>query len=350
MDPDTHSSKLALVTGITGYLGSHLCLQLLNRGYRVRGTVRNKSDSAKLAVTKGFPHQERLEIVEADLLNAPSLHAAVKGCQLVFHVASPNPTVEPKDENVLIRPAVEGTLEILKACAENHEVEHVIITSSTATVYSVEKKETYNEDDWTDSKIGGAYVKSKVLAEKAAWDFYSKMKAETTKHRFRMTVIIPGGILGPTLGDTNFHSGSLVKQMLTGEMKFLPNVGLGLADVREVALAHILAVERPEVSNGKRYICAGDEHTWFADVASVLRNEYGKFGYPIPTVVMDKCPVSDPKNFMAINWGRTRKVDNSRIKKDLGIKFAPAKEAILATARSFIELGAVPNLMIAKTK
>ncbi len=349
MSSSSHSSKLALVTGLTGFVGSHLVQQLLDKGYKVRGTVRDKSNTAKLAFVKKLPHQERLEIVEADLTNAPSLHAAVKGCQLVFHVASPFPSVPPADENLIIKPAVEGTLEILKACAENPTVEHLVITSSIVAIFSLTGKKgsdhVFNEEDWADLEGNTAYNKSKVMAEKAAWEFYHNLRKEKGKAGFRMTVINPGGILGPSLGGGDFTSADRIRQLLTGGYKFLMKTSFSLVDVRDVARAHILAVEKPEASDGKRYVCCCGEALWFDEIAEIIRKEYGKYGYPIPSVVPDKCPIPDPKHPLAIYWGKCCKMDNSLIKKDLGIEFVPAKESVLEMAKSLIENGAVPNLI-----
>ena len=167
---------LVVITGITGYLGSQVCqLFLQDGGYRVRGTVRSKTNEEKLApLKKAFGSNfSRIELVEADLLNEQSLADAIKGCDFVVHTASPFPESEPKDENMIIKPAVEGTLAVMRA-AQYNKVKRVVITSSSVAIMvhlPNNTKELYNESDWSDLKACNAYYKSKTLAEKAAWDF-----------------------------------------------------------------------------------------------------------------------------------------------------------------------------------
>lgn len=174
-----------LVTGITGYIGSWVALYLLEQGYRVRGTVRDPTNEAKLApLKKAFGDKfETVEIVKGDLLDAESMGRAVNGCDWVAHVASPFVIDEPRDENELIKPAVEGTLSVMRACKQ-YGVKRVCVTSSFVSIGSPDpanEPEEFDEETWSDPEKNttmNAYAKSKTLAERAAWDFMKESETE----------------------------------------------------------------------------------------------------------------------------------------------------------------------------
>eukprot|EP00831_Metopus_contortus_P082961 TRINITY_DN908_c0_g1_i1.p1 TRINITY_DN908_c0_g1~~TRINITY_DN908_c0_g1_i1.p1 ORF type:complete len:392 (-),score=78.53 TRINITY_DN908_c0_g1_i1:124-1299(-) len=325
-----------LVTGISGFLGSQIAFQLLNKGIKVRGTVRDKKNVEKMQVIKELPHPELLEICEADLVVPHSFDEAAMGCDGIIHPASPFPLMMPEDESLLIKPAVEGTLQILNAAAKSGTVRSVVITSSAVAMVSYVKEQTkvLTEEDWAEDEHNGTYSKSKVLAEKAAWDFYKDMGAEK---KFRLAVINPAFILGPSLIKTDFTSSLGIKMLLKGEMKKLPRLFFAVVDVRDAAAAHIEALLNP-ASDGQRYICFSGEYLWMEEMAKILREEYGS---SICNEVFESCPVSDPKHIWTIRWGKSFALDNSKIKKELGITFRPAKESVLSLAKSLIDLGLV---------
>lgn len=196
-DQCVNQSDLVLVTGASGYLAIHIVKQLLALGYRVRGTVRSLKDEKKTAALKDLDKDSKLELVEADLLNESSWIDAVKDCTYVLHTASPFPAERPKDENVLITPAVNGTLFVFRACVqEGSVVKRVVLTSSVAAVAPevFEDGRKYNEDDWPNPNILSPYPKSKSMAEKAAWDFCEERK-KAGQGCFELAVINPGFIL-----------------------------------------------------------------------------------------------------------------------------------------------------------
>ena len=170
------SRKKVVITGITGFIGSHICDYFLKDGsFDVRGTVRDKMNETKLTpLKKAFGENfNKLELVEADLLKPETIDEAIKGCEYVVHTASPFPADPPKDENIILRPAVEGTLAAMKA-AHKYKVKRIVITSSVAAVMGqieANFKEIYTESDWTDVNAVGPMEKSKTLGEKAAWDY-----------------------------------------------------------------------------------------------------------------------------------------------------------------------------------
>jgi len=336
-----------LVTGISGFLGSHVGKLLLEKGYTVRGTVRDKKNVKKIKPLESLPCQERLELVEADLLKPDSWDAAVAGCTMVAHVASPFPAAIPKDPNQLIRPAVEGTLAVLKACAAHKEVKSVVITSSIAAIQSLGKcnKPEFTEDDWADLKSIPPYNQSKTLAERAAWDFWNTLDKTS---RFKLTAINPGFILGPSLISGDFTSGEVIRQFLTDEIFAIPKVNWGIVDVRDVALAHVLALESPK-TEGQRYICCGEDHLWFEEIAKILRDEFSKYGYKITDSKVKYCSVklvslfnSGAKAILPF-WNKNPRFVNKKIKEQLGINFISGKESIIKMGYSLIENGVVPN-------
>ena len=343
-----------LVTGISGFLGSHVGRVLLEKGYTVRGTVRDLKNEKKLKPLKILPHQERLELVAADLLKPDSWDAAVAGCTMVAHVASPFPSAIPKDPNQIIRPAVEGTMAVLKACARHKEVRAVVITSSIAAVQSLGKnaKVDYTEADWADIATIPPYNQSKTLAEKAAWDFYNGLDKST---RFKLTTINPGLILGPAYVAGDFTSGEIIRQFLVGDAFALPRVNFGLVDVRDVAAAHVAALESTK-SDGQRYMCVSEDHLWLEDIAGILREEFGKYGYKVTSRKVRYCSVrfvaffSSAAKALLPFIGKYAHFSNEKIKADLGINFISGKEAILKMAYSLIENGIVPNRIAKVTK
>jgi len=211
--------------------------------YTVRGTVRNKDNEKKIKPIQAMCGElfEQVELVNADLLNPDSLMEAAQDCQYIVHTASPFPLVEPKDENELIKPAVDGTLSVMEA-ARKHKVKRVVITSSVASIFDPNDfKEKVTEKDWPDTSAKGfpAYNKSKALAERAAWDFVSKLPED---EKFEVATINPGLILGPASVAEGFSSGVAISKFLLNEMPGIPKVSMSIVDVRDVALAHLKAL------------------------------------------------------------------------------------------------------------
>jgi len=331
-----------LVTGGSGFVGSTLIKMLLEKGYFVRTTVRDLSNPTKLEVLKNMPHQDHLEIVQGNLLNSAEMENAVKGCTYVMHIAAPvNAFATFKDENEVIKPAVESTKTIMESSIK-YGIKAVVITSSMAAIITIKDPEKIiDETCWAELENAAPYIKEKTLAEKSAWEIYHAAKPEK---RPRFSVICPGFILGPTLIKTSFSSGDSIKYILDGTYKQLPKMYYTVVDVRDVCMAHIKAMENP-ISDGKRYICISETAMWIRDIALVLKEEFGKYGYKISTEEYPECPNKDPKNLMMIRWGKSFKFTNAAIKKDLGMTFISPKEAIIQCAYSMINLGVIPNLI-----
>ena len=267
-----------LLTGASGYIGKHVALQLLNQGFTVRASVRKLSKSAEVinAVT---PHlldsknlDARLTFIELDLEKDSGWDSALKGIDVLMHTASPFPLTSPKDENELIRPAVEGTLRALRA-AKNAGVKRVILTSSVAAIYGRELTSgalAYDETMWTDVEhpVGRvAYTKSKTLAEQAAWNFIKEDAPEIA-----LTTINPVLVIGAPL-DKNFGSSiSLVERVLNGSDPMLPDLKFAIVDVRDVAKMHVDAIKN-ENTKGERIISSSETRS-FVEIAKLLKSIY----------------------------------------------------------------------------
>jgi dihydroflavonol-4-reductase len=262
-------SERVLVTGVTGYIGQHCAVELLKQGYEVVGSIRSKSkaESTRSAISK-FAPVEKLSFVEADLLSDQGWDAAMKGCTYVLHVASPFVIAEPKNENDLITPAVEGTKRVL-AAAKRAKVKRVVLTSSTAAIMAGNGSGKFGPETWSNlnAKIG-AYLKSKTLAEQAAWNFVKGDDLE-------LTVINPGGVFGPPIsGAVDGQNVKMLTDMIKGKVPLIPDVAMGMVDVRDVARLHVKAMTSP-LAEGKRFIAASAEPIEMATVAAVLK----KAGY-----------------------------------------------------------------------
>jgi len=247
-----------LVTGGSGFIGCHCILQLLAAGYEVRTTVRNLNRETEVrAMLKvgGAEPGDRLSFIAADLEKDDGWPEAVTGCEYVLHVASPLPASVPKHEDELIVPAREGALRVLRA-ARDAGVKRVVLTSSFAAIgYGHEVQETpFNETNWTNLNGDAvAYVKSKALAERAAWDFIANEGGN-----LELAVINPVGVFGPVLGPDYSTSILLVQRLMEAAMPGCPRLCFGLVDVRDVANLHLRAMTNP-AAKGERFLAlAGD--------------------------------------------------------------------------------------------
>ena len=297
-----------LLTGVTGYIGQHCAAELLKQGYEVVGTVRSriKADATRTAIAKAAP-VDRLSFVEADLLSDRGWAEAMEGCDYVIHVASPFLLAEPKDENELIAPAVEGTKRVV-AAAQRAGVKRLVLTSSTFAMIAGKVTGRYGPDAWSDAGADiGAYAKSKTLAERAAWGAAKGGKME-------LTVIAPGAVFGPSLGaKMDGQSIALMTAMIGGKLPMIPDMSMGMVDVRDVARLHVKAMTADGAA-GKRFIAATAEPVEMATVANVLK----KAGYKkvpsrrAPTVLLKIMSVFDREAKGMLPFiGKAASYDNS---------------------------------------
>ncbi len=258
-------TQKVLVTGVSGYLGQWVAAEALLQGFDVVGTVRSlaKADASRAAIGTVAP-VEHLSFVEADLLDDAGWEAAMIGVNVVLHVASPFFVAEPKDENELIAPAVGGTTRVLKA-AMNAGVERVVLTSSIVAMTSGKPSGTYDTSAWSDVTAPiGTYAKSKTLAERAAWDLVKGSSME-------LVVVCPGFILGPSLGaPADGQSVSMMRDIVGGKFPMIPDVAMGMVDVRDVARLEVAAISAPGAA-GRRFVAASAQPVALSQLASVLR-------------------------------------------------------------------------------
>ena len=274
-----------LVTGISGYIGHHCGAELLKNNFFVRGSLRNLSKRGEVinGISKVVDPKNNLEFCELDLLNDNDWEEAMRNCDYVLHVASPFPMADPKIENDVILPAVEGTKRAIEF-AKKAGVKKIVITSSLVSMVGGKKINYLNEESWTDPEKDNisVYMKSKVLAEKIAWDMYKAQEEEQNK--LELTVINPGPVYGPTLtGNLNGSSMGFINQLMIGKMSAVPNVEYVMSDVRDVAEIHVKALKNNK-SNGRRLIVTTKQSFSFMNVAEILHLK----GY------LDKMPKKAP--------------------------------------------------------
>jgi len=339
--------KTVLVTGGTGFVGIHCILQLLQQDYKVRTTLRalkRKDEVVEMLKNGGIESFENLSFVEADLTKDDNWDEAVKDCEYVLHVASPIFLELPKHEDEMIKPAVEGTIRVLRA-ARNAGVKRVVITSSFAAVgYSHKDSSTViTEEEWTDPNEKGlsAYVKSKALAEKAAWDFIEKEGGE-----LELTTVNPVGIFGPSLSPVLSSGFEVLKKLLDGSLKALPKISFGIVDVRDVADLHLRAMTSVD-ANGQRFLAVAGEPLTMEEIAILLKNKLGDRAKNVSTRVLPDWLVKIAAIFnpmakqAATQLGKIKRASNEKAKKVLGWKPRPNEEAILASTESLFKYGAV---------
>ncbi|QTN39821.1 aldehyde reductase [Cryomorphaceae bacterium] len=272
--------KKVLLTGISGYIGQHCAVELLRHGYAVKGSVRNlnKAESISAHIERHVDPKGNLSYVELDLLSDKGWDAALEGVDFVMHVASPFVSREPKNENELIKPAVEGTMRALQA-AKKAGIKRVVLTSSMVAMLGDLNGDMHiNDKSWTElnAKHITAYLKSKTMAEQAAWKFIEEQEGED---RMELVTVHPGPVYGPTLSDNlNGESMSLFKGLITGKIPRLMDASINMSDVRDVAKIHVLALENEKAAN-RRFIVASEKSYSYKDLAQVLSdNDFDRVG------------------------------------------------------------------------
>ena len=267
------SRETVLLTGASGFIGLHCTRLLLQSGFKVRGTIRNqeKKNLVQNLMAADDCGANNLELTQLDLTSDVGWDAAMQGCDYVMHVASPFWIANPKNESDMLTPAVEGTLRVLRA-ANKAQVKRVVLTSSIVSMMSSIRRGLFTPADWTDVNYPdlSAYIKSKTLAEQAAWDFVNKNKDST---KLDLVVIAPGGVFGPPVGDDiSGQSLAVLTKMLDGKVPMVPDAAFPMVDVRDVAQLHVSAIKNKKAS-GERFIASGAEPISFADAAQILLDE-----------------------------------------------------------------------------
>jgi dihydroflavonol-4-reductase len=334
-------TETILLTGVSGFIAKHITLKLLGAGYTVRGSLRDLSRAgevrAALAMHLPTPTLQNLHFVQLDLTKDDGWIDAVEGVAAVIHTASPFPSVQPKDEDTLLRPAVEGTLRVM-AAARAAGVDRIILTSSTAAIVDTYKRGLQNETDWCEVDAPGttAYAKSKTLAERAAWDF-------ALAHKMALTTINPGFVLGAPLDRHYGASVSVIAQLMRGKERALPMIGFACVDVLDVAEAHLRALQLPQ-SAGRRVPCVAGMLS-LPDMGRMLKSAYPKRKIPTRAAPMWKLRLRAMFNAetraLLPQIGQMHQVSNARARKDLDMRFNTVDAALRATADWLVEAGEV---------
>ncbi len=333
--------KTVLVTGGSGFLGGWCVVELLRRGYRVRTTVRDLGREAEVRAVIGSAgvDADDLSLFAADLRADEGWELAIAGCDYVLHVASPFPPAQPKDPDELIVPAREGTLRVL-GLALAAGVERVVVTSSVAAVGGGAKPSSQlDEKNWTDlaNPALSPYVRSKTIAEQAAWELVREAGASE-----RLAVVNPGAILGPLLSEDRSFSLGLVERLLKG-MPGLPWIGFSIVDVRDVADLQIRAMTAPE-AGGERFVAVA-RFLWMAEVAEVLRERLGEDAAKvpkrrIPDLFVRGMGLFDPAvRSIAGQLGKKLSYSSEKAEARLGWSPRPVEETVVDCGRSMISLG-----------
>ncbi|CAB3991029.1 uncharacterized oxidoreductase [Paramuricea clavata] len=340
-------SSRVLVTGASGFLASHVIHQLLHaEEYHVRGTVRDINNEKKTTPLRVLHPEAKypLELVQADLLEPDSWISAVKECDYVIHVASPFPSAPPKTEDEVITPAVEGTKNVLEACAKSGTVKRVVMTSSVVVIYNGNQDKGYmlTEKDWAVLESCAPYEKSKLLAEQSAWEFVKNLPDE---QKFELVVMNPGYLIGPIFHGSSCTSMEIHRRMLQKEMPMLPKLQLPICDVRDAATAHIKSLTLPDTPGNRFIITAGS--MWMREFAQTLEREFKSQGYTIPTKYCPKFGLrvmslfdKSIKSIIPL-VGKVVNISNEKMVKELGITPIEMEKSIIDMAYSLIDHGFV---------
>ena len=334
------------VTGAGGFIASWIVRGLLERGYTVHGTVRS--------VAKGAPHlaalagaKERLRLFSADLMAPGSFGEAIAGCSAVMHTASPYAIDVKNPQRDLADPALQGTLNVLESCVGTPDLRRVVLTSSMAAVTDQpDNHRVLTEADWnTRSTLDrNPYYFSKTVAERAAWEFMKERRA-----RFDLVTINPFFVIGPSLtADLNTTNKTFV-DLLKGGYPGILSLSWGIVDVRDVAEAHIRALEAAGAKG--RYLCANDAVPMREIVGWMRGMGYEGDSYKLPKLGLDSAAGDlvvklgsffQPKGvgtYLRTHIGRTPRYDTAKIRGDLGLEFRPVQETVRETLEDLKQWG-----------
>jgi nucleoside-diphosphate-sugar epimerase len=341
------SSKLVLVTGGSGFIGAHCILQLLKAGFRVRTTVRSlerEPDVRSMLRIGGVEPGDALSFAVANLMSDAGWPQAVADCNFVLHVASPFPLKVPKDENELIVPAREGALRVLRA-ARDAGVCRVVLTSSFAAVGygTTPGPEPYTEENWTNPDGPGVtpYVKSKTLAERAAWDFMAREGGT-----LELSVVNPVGVFGPVFSRDFSTSIVIIKRLMDGGVPACPRLKFGAVDVRDVASLHLSAMTHP-AATGERFLAVAGSFISILQIAQILRERMGAAASRVPTREMPDWVLRVMGLFdssirqIVPELGKYKDATSAKAQRVLGWQPLSAEDSIVATAESLLQLGLV---------
>lgn len=340
--------QTVFVTGATGYIAKHIIRDLLDAGHSVIGSVRRSGgerevrDALRPHLSDPEDAEARLRFAMLDLDRDEGWDSALAGADALVHTASPFPMTQPKDPQDLIRPAVNGAMRAL-AAARAAGIGRVVMTSSTVAIMHSplpRAMRAFDETCWTDPDAPGMtpYVRSKTLAERAAWDFVERDAPDMA-----LTTINPGLVLGAALDRRHGTSVGVIQRILRARDPMLPRMGFPVVDVRDVATMHTRALERPDTA-GQRYLAA-DRFQWFVDLARVLKETYPDrriVTRQAPDAIVRLLGLFDPAiRSIVPDLGIERPVSNARARDEMDMRFIPAAQSIRDTAAYLLREGLI---------
>jgi dihydroflavonol-4-reductase len=338
MTADPVTGSPVLVTGASGFIASHIVQQLLEGGYRVRGTVRDPDKTRAEGYLTGLSRaNERLELAKADLVAEGAFDDTARDCEYVIHTASPYAIDVADPQRDLVDPAVKGTISLLEACRKADSLKRVVLTSSVAAITDQADGHLNTENDWNtrSSLTRNPYYYSKTLAEQSAWQFM-----DDGEPGFDLIAINPFFVIGPSLipGINTSHT-SLIG-LTNGRIPAVLALQWALVDVRDVAQAHILAMENPAAAG--RYIVAAETRTMRQVIELLRANGWGD-RYKLPSIGLDNAvgaaltrvaarfQASGTRDYMSNHLGGEMRFDNAKARRELGLDFRDVDQTILDT-------------------
>ncbi|MEM9853156.1 MAG: NAD-dependent epimerase/dehydratase family protein [Pseudomonadota bacterium] len=331
-------SKTILLTGITGFIAKCIARDLLAAGYSVRGSLRSAARESEVRAAMGDVPLDKLSFVSLDLNVDAGWADAMAGVDAVFHTASPFPMDNPASDDELVKPAVDGTLRALRA-AQKAQVTRVILTSSVVAIMHADRPNGYDfgPDDWTDPDhpTARAYVKSKTLAERAAWDFIAEHP------EMELTTVNPGLVCGTPLDSHYGTSLRVIERIFKGKDPAMPDIGFPVVDIADVSRVHIGAFETPSTI-GMRLVAASD-YWRMPEIAALLSQEYPDRKISTrtaPKLLLRLLALFDPTVKAVLpSVGLHSRMDNSATEASLNMRFIPGRDALLASAAALSALG-----------
>jgi dihydroflavonol-4-reductase len=340
------SQSTVCVTGASGFIAGQTIRELLARGFKVRGTVRGEVDGSQYAYLKQLPGaDEGLELMRADLTQPGSFDTAIASCDYVIHAASPYLLDSKKPQEEMVDPAVNGTLNVLQACANTSSVKRVVLTSSLAAITDEpDDQHVFTETDWNSksSLSRNAYFYSKALAEQAAWHF---MREQARK--FDLVALNPCMVIGEAIGPGLNSSNQVICDLLSGTYPGVMALNFCMVDVCDVARAHVLALDKHDAEG--RYICYSEAMT-MGEIVDFLR-EAGCSNYRLPrrdmsagwiSSVVKLLSYTQPSgagDFIRSHLGKTMRISNAKIRAELGMEFRPVRDTLVDTVEDLIRQG-----------
>jgi len=335
-----------LLTGISGWIAKHTAIKLLNSGYEVLGTVRDKNLIEQTTETLGkYAPIDKLSFVELNLLKDDGWNDAAKGCKCIIHVASPFPMKVSNNRELLLPVAVDGTLRVLNA-GLNAGVEQIIKTSSIVAMFRKPNRSnpySFGENDWTDENwIEGVndYFLSKTKAEKAAWELMERKGLKS-----KLTTICPGGVFGDALDKKGGTSIEYVRQFMAGKFPGAPKFAVLISDVKDIAKAHVACIGNNKV--GGRRLIVGKEVKKLVELSQLIAEAMPAYKKKLPKKELPNFMVKlisyldSSAKMMIPDLGILMQTDPTYAEELLGFKFKPAKDCISENAKSVVRLGMV---------